>query len=152
MSKRLDFIPDDGYTEEGYIKAEPFIHGELRFRFRPRLVEEKSQILDQADAAGRNGESDKFDQRVAKMLSLAVAEWSLKDSKGGTVAISARTILQLKPRLNYKLYQIVMGMIPTDIDPNWPAEKQDAALDQEYESALSGKSPAAVREEGSLGN
>ncbi len=38
----------DGYTQSGFIAAVPRMHGELRFTYRPALVEERSQLSEAA--------------------------------------------------------------------------------------------------------
>ena len=45
----------------------------------------------------------------------------------------------MQPELFVKLHRIVMGWIASDVDPDWPQETQERALDLEIESALAGR-------------
>ena len=43
MARHDNMIPDDGYTEPGFITARPGLHGELRFTFRPILIQDQAK-------------------------------------------------------------------------------------------------------------
>lgn len=155
MPNRQDFIPDDGYTEEGYIKAVPQIHNALRFTFRPLLWEERTRMLAAADAATDKGQTDKYDRQIATMLSKHLTSWSLTDGRkdeAKEVPINVDIIRRLKPKLALSLYYVVMGLQASDIDPDWPEEKKSEFEDLELEAELEGKPVAFVAEQASLGN
>jgi hypothetical protein len=133
----------DGYTQPGFIAAAPRLHGELRFTFRPALVEERSQLV---DAAGRL-KSDAYDRQAAAFLAQKLVAWELVDGEGRGVAVSAAALLRLHPELFVKLHRIVLGWMASDVDPRWTEEAIERAAEEQYESALSGKSVGEVRQE-----
>lgn len=114
----LDFTPDDGYTEKGYIQAEPGLHGVLRFEYRPFLVDDRSRFMSSLE----NLSQDKQDLHVAQQLANRLQSWSLTGAKGEPVPVGLSAIRRLKPSIFYKLYSIVLGTLPSDIDPEWSSE------------------------------
>jgi len=133
----------DGYTQPGFIRAVPLLHGELRFTFRPALVEQRSQLV---DAAGRL-KSDAYDRHVATFLAEKLVGWDLADESGRDVAISATNLLRLHPEVFIKLHRIVLGWIASDIDPRWSDDDQQDVVEDQYESALAGQTVGEARQE-----
>lgn len=146
----LNYIPDDGYTEPGYIDPQPLLHGALRFSFRPMITEERAKLL----AAVENMSGDAYDRMAADMMAKKLVEWDLVDAKGEPVPISARIVLRLKPALFNTLYKIMLGFDATDRDPDWQDETADLKAAEQYASALSehGDMPGEVRAEGDAKN
>jgi len=141
-NNRLNFIPDDGYTEQGFIKADHHLHGELRFKFRPVLVERRSQHLAKIeDVTG-----DEFDRVTAKIVNDHLKEWDLKDAKGEVVEITPKWLLRLKPQLFVRLHSIIIGTDTSDTDPKWKDDVKDEHTDQSLESALSKTDVGSVRQ------
>jgi hypothetical protein len=108
----------NGYSQGGYLAAAPLMHGSLRFTYRPAMVEERSQLSD----AARQLKSYLYDRQAALFTARKIELWDLTDEGGREVPISA-----------VKLHRIVMGWIASDVDPAWPQETQDRALDLEIE-------------------
>jgi len=148
MTNNLNYTPDDGYTEPGYIKPVIGLHGEFRFRFRPMLTEEYSHLI----AASDEMSGQAYDRKAADMMLGKLTEWNLSDGKGVLVPITQKTILRLKVALFNKLYKIITGTDATDIDPLWSDDITDTKADEEYESALSDRTPGEVREENDAKN
>lgn len=148
MSEMLNYIPDDGYTEKAYIGAKPGFYGEFRFEYRPMLIEERGPLF----AAAGKMPSDAYSRKCAAEVAKKLRSWSLVDAKGQPVPVSAANILRLKPTLHDRLFEIVLGLATSDTDPQWDDDHKDAAAEAQYESALTGKSPAEQLEEGALGN
>jgi hypothetical protein len=133
----------DGYTQNGFIAAVPLMHGSLRFTYRPALVEERSQLSDAAATL----KPQLYDRQAAIFTAQKLVLWDLADVQGREVAISAEALLRLQPGLFVKLHRIVLGWIPTDVDPDWPAETVARALDDETDSVFSGRPIGELREE-----
>ncbi len=94
---------DDGMTREGRVAAEPGLHGQLTFSFRPALPEERYQFARGADLDGKA-----YTKRVATLLDRHVVEWDAKDGKGQGVTKNADNIGRLHPNvLNKALYQVL---------------------------------------------
>jgi hypothetical protein len=125
----------DGYSQSGYVAAVPLMHGSLRFTYRPAMVEERSQLTD----AARQLKSHLYDRHAAVFTAQKIVLWDLTDQRGREVPISAAALLRMQPELFVKLHRIVMGWIASDVDPDWPQETQERALDLEIESALAGR-------------
>ena len=129
---QLDYTPDDGYTEKGYIKEEEGLHRALRFEYRPFLVTVRSRLVQQLDKLSQ----EKQDVRVAEELQKRLQSWSLADAEGAEVPLSLNVIQRLKPALFYKLYSIVLGTMPSDIDPEWNTETLMENVNAEAEAVI----------------
>lgn len=139
---QLDYVPDDGYTESGFIKAIPGLHGDLRFEFRPFLVEERSRLLRKLE----NLAQEKQDAIVAKTFTERLKSWDLKDRKGEAVKVSLNAARRLKPQLFYRLWAILLGTDASDVDPEWEAEHILEEAESEIEAA-DGPAPVGVVKE-----
>lgn len=127
--KNLNWVPNDGYTDKGFVKAEAGLHGEFRFTYRPFLVEERGKLLRQVESMPQ----EKQDAKGATELKERLVSWSLVNGKAAAVPISLDVIRRLKPALFYKLYSIVLGTMASDLDPEWEEatllENIDAEID-----------------------
>jgi hypothetical protein len=112
-----DYI-DDGYEEDGYLAEEKGLHRELSFRFRPLLPEQRDGI-DQVTI--REG-AVKGCRAIAAALAKQIKGWSLKDGKGGDVAINPGNVARIRPRLFDKLWAVVSGRLPSDPKPDATAD------------------------------
>jgi len=136
MIQRKSLIPDDGYTEPGYIKPNPGIHGEFRFHFRPMRVTEQSEMRD----ASSKLTGPAYERMSAAAVAQQVTAWELPEE------ITPENVLRLKPQLFLRLHLIVAGFEATDIDPLWSEEKQQGAAEGEYLASLMETTPGAARE------
>lgn len=114
-----DFI-EDGYSQPGYIAAEPNgLHGPLEFEFRPALGKLADKITGMIQ--GENPSYEGFWDAVAKALGTdprLLQSWSLKDSKGNAVQITAANIQRVNQLIVHKLWMIVSGHRPSDPRPD----------------------------------
>src|SRR5436309_10839864 len=107
--KRCNYLAD-GYTQPGYLKAVPNLYEDLRFTYRPAVIEERSQIL----AGFSTTKPDAFDRKVAQFLAQKFKTWDVVDPRGQDVEVSAAAILRLPPELFQKLWQVVGGFEACD--------------------------------------
>ena len=133
----------DGYTRDGFVQAAPLVHGELRFRYRPALVEERSQLVDSAAIA----KSDAYDRQAAAFMAQKIVAWSLVEQHGREVHVSAAALLRLQPELFVKVYRVIMGWAASDIDPRWPLEAVSEVAAEELAAAVQGRSVGEIAEE-----
>ncbi len=138
----------DGYTRSGYIAAAPRLHGDLRFTYRPALVEERSQLGDLA----RRLKPHLYDRHAAAFTAQKLVDWDLVDARESPVPISGETLLRLQPDLFVKLHQIVSGWLASDVDPAWSDDDRDRELNDELDAAVAGRVIGDVREERDLKN
>lgn len=143
-----NFIPDDGYTQPGYIQAVPRLHGELRYVYRPMLAQQRAPLLD----AARDEKGDKYERLACKLACPHITSWSLIDAKGEPVAITAPNMLRVRPAMLSKLINIVAGLQASDVDPEWPEEVAREMDDDDLPSAVAGESRAVAREREDVGN
>jgi hypothetical protein len=139
--KRCNYLAD-GYTQTGFLKGLSNLYEDLRFTYRPAVVEERSQIL----SGYSNSKADAFDRKVAQFLAQKIKSWDVIDQNGQDVAVSAAAILRLPPELFQKVWQVVGGFEACDTDPNWPDDIVGRSDAEELESALSGSTIGEVRE------
>lgn len=112
----LNYIPDDQYTERGYIAAFPRIHAELRFQFRPFTRSACSRLREKVRLLGEEA----ADQAVSEAVAGSLVSWSLVDAQGAAIPVSKDAILKLKPELWFRLVHIVQGVAAPDEDPQAP--------------------------------
>ncbi len=138
----LDFIPDD-YNETAYIKETPGIHNAVRFTFRPMLSEERTVIFRKVDSIS----PEKIDALYVSAMARRIHEWSIKDAAGNPLPVTAENLRRLKPALFFRLWMIVAGMEPPDVDPEAKPAETLAQVDTELQAALEGKPVGMVAEE-----
>lgn len=153
----VPYIPEDGYTEQGFIQAIPGLCDvPVRFKFRPMLPEERAEHAD---------ELSRLQDGAAKQLCLntLVAErlqsWDVMAYKrdgdkmvAEPVAICPVAVGRLKEMINGRLYGIVTGIEPSDIDPDWEATVKQREIANVYESAKFKKLPGDKKQEKAEGN
>jgi hypothetical protein len=107
------YIPD-GYNQSGYIAAMPQQHGAVRFVYRPVLYAHHRRILD------RYNTEQVEEKRIAivlGLLDLHLVSWDVTDPKtGAKVALEAKSIHHLHPRVTEFMFWIVMGSRASDPD------------------------------------
>ena len=140
--QRSCFVPSDGYTEPGYVAELPGIHGAVRFKFRPMRAEVRSRVMD----GMKEKKTAEQDAIVAKMLAEHVVEWDLTDAKHQSVPRTVDTVRRLKPKLFYRLWDIVLGFDATDTDPAWGDETLEDHVEDILEVADSPAPIGTVRE------
>jgi hypothetical protein len=137
------FIPDDGYTEPGFIQAIPGLHGDLRFTYRPMLVEVNAEVGE----AFKSLSSADCERKAAAVLADHLKTWDVVHPKTkAPVPVTPANLLRMKSAVFSRLWGIVRGLDPTDIDPKWTAEQKQQATETKFESALTGDTPGMVRE------
>jgi len=142
MSQFSNFISSDGYTENGYIAAVNGLHGELRFTFRPLLVQEQAKWVKGAN----NMQSEAWNRQCAVLMCERIKSWSLTTDDDKPLAVTANWILRLKPALFSKLYGILLGTEPSDMDPDWTDPQKDEAATIEMDAVQEDVNVGAARE------
>ncbi len=136
MRKDSCFIPDDGYTEQGYIEAVRGLHGEFRFEYRPLLADQRSRILRTMSEL----KDEKQDVEVAKVLSQRIVSWSIDRQ------ISFDQTRRLLPAVFYKVWGIVLGTSASDLDPQWDNERKAGEVENLVEAAAAEVPVGVARE------
>jgi len=134
---------DDGYTRDGFVAAVPRLHGALRFRYRPTLVEQRGELRE----AVAKLDSPGCTRHVAAFLASQLVAWDLVDRRRQPVAVAADTLLRIHPELLIKVQNIVLGYVPSDVDPAWDEPTEQRVLDEAAAAALAGSTVGEVREE-----
>lgn len=143
MYERPNFIPfDDGYTLKGYIKPVEGLHGALRFSFRPTPVVLRSQWLKAVDGVS----DEEYERRTAAIFETKITQWDFKDLEGHPLSVSASNALHLHPVLFRRLEGIILGSHPTDIDPQWTQDEQQASANEALQAVLQGTDPATIQQ------
>ena len=138
----LDYVPNDGYSEKGFVHGQTNIHNDFRFTFRPMLAEERAVLL--SDRFKKLPE-DEQEKKLAAAVASRVSDWSLVDAKGMPVPVSEAVCRRLKPALFNRVFWIIAGTDAGDVDPELAEAERHAAADVLMESAISGKAPGDVR-------
>lgn len=141
--KILDFVPNDGYSEKGFVKGIKNIHGDFRFEFRPMLLEQRLELYKGVEKVP----ADVFERKAADYIAKNhLISWSLVDGEGKPVNVSPKAILRLKQQLWQSIYNIICGFKASDSDPTWTNEEVSEYDSIIYESAITGESVGEVAE------
>ncbi|MFA5262241.1 MAG: hypothetical protein WC378_00340 [Opitutaceae bacterium] len=120
--KPRNYIPNDGYTMPGFVEARPGLNEEVRFSYRPMTaVQQAGFNAGLANLVDTPRNPANFLKRSEVLFSRLVS-WDVVDRNGDPVALDLDAVRHLSPEVFWKMYGIVSGTIPTDIDPNWSAE------------------------------
>ncbi|HUT13889.1 MAG TPA: hypothetical protein VMY42_25595 [Thermoguttaceae bacterium] len=139
---RLNYVPGDGYTEPGFIQGIPGLHDvDLRFSYRPMLVEERARVL----AAMEKMKPDMAEIRAAEEIALRLATWDMTDARGEPVGINAHIVRRIKPAMFNRLWGIVLGTEPSDIDPQWGEDTKTEVAGEQFEAAVGPEPVGDVR-------
>lgn len=104
----------DGFVQPGYLEEIEGLHGEIRFSYKPMIPEKADEIDRQVKALRERGEPSKASRLESKTIADQLTDWDLK------VAPSESACRRLRnPLLRTKLYLIVIGARPSDVDPDW---------------------------------
>ncbi len=143
ISGTLNFIPDDGYTEKAYIQLSLGMHGELRFSYRPMLVENRSAVLRSFDKMT----AEAADIKSSDLMAEHITEWDVKDARGEIVPVSVDVMRRIRPQLFYRMWGIMLGTGASDIDPKWEESAKTREADLQFTTASQPKAIGEVREE-----
>lgn len=138
----LDYVPDDGYTELGFIEAVSGLHGLLRFEYRPFVMAERTKLFTKLQKLPDHEE----DLMVAKVLVERLRGWSLEDRDGEPASISLPIVGNLRPALFSRLWGIVSGVFASDIDPLWATEQDEEDKEAKAEASRAGVSAGVAKE------
>lgn len=103
---------EDGCTLDGFVKAERGMYPDVHFKYRPLTATERATVMKKInDSSAAEGEIVS-----AKMIAGRVLEWDIEGRRADqTLEITADNCLRLKPRLLARLYWIITGDQPSDI-------------------------------------
>jgi hypothetical protein len=137
----LNYI-EDGETRDGFVAPIPRLHDGARFKFRPTLSRERAIIL---DAMGNKSEPDGTDLAGA-VLAERVQKWDVKRKNGDIVPLVPAHTVKIHPALLQSIYQIILGIQPSDPDPQAGPSGDPNEGARALEAALSGKPGPDTRE------
>ena len=89
----------------------------------------------------------KRERTYAKAIALRVRSWTLADGDGKSVDVSAANIAKIRPAMQYKLTNIVLGLAANDIDPNWTESDKAEVTQAEIDAAIAGTPIGTIMEE-----
>lgn len=131
---QCSYIPD-GYTLKGFIAQQPGLHGALNFTYRPMLQKDRVLVIEKI----RTCPIEKSEDEVARVVAARVKTWDLTHPEtGAAIEISSDAALHLQSTLLTRLWNILIGDKPTDINPDWAPQERKAVSDDAYELALKG--------------
>lgn len=142
MANWPNYFPD-GYTQSSYIAAVPRLHDELRFAYRPVLIEERNELAALAQGPSRTS----YARHAAALIAERLIEWNLRDAAADPLEVTATNILRLHPQLFQKLLDVVLGLSPSDIDPTWSEEQTERIVEERELAAAKDISVGEVRQE-----
>jgi hypothetical protein len=145
---KLTHIIPDGYEEPGYILEQLGLHPEVRFVYRPMLADARDTLA--------RASSGKQPSEYYKILSAAMASrivsWSVAGMDGKPLPVNAATALTLRPRLFDRLYSIICGDSPSDIDPKASPQAKNEEAEAALQAAIDGRPVAQIKQEADAKN
>jgi hypothetical protein len=106
------------------------------------LTHHRSQFFRESNAL----KAEQQDLMVAKLLAKQLVSWSLVDSKGKPVDLTEANVQKLRPAVFNRMFGIVVGSQPSDVDPEWSTNELATDATNRLESLLEDMSPGAARE------
>ncbi len=123
--ERLRYIRD-GYTEDGFIRAQRGIFDkDLRFLFRPMTKLEQQKLVHEVSQTRKDDIARQL-KLQAMAVSRKLVEWDYTQPDGKPIPISHEAILEMKPSLVDALCAIVCGYEGSDADDQAPHRKADS--------------------------
>ena len=141
----LDYFPDDdGYTLDAFIAAVPLMHNDVRIKFRPTDIPERSIYIAFRDKANEKALTEK----LGNILASKIESWNLTRQVGENefvpMEIIPDRIKRLKPILWMRLVNIVVwGVDGGDLDPGFTAKQMSDELENDI-NALMEKGQAII--------
>lgn len=142
MQAGESFVVDDGYTVPGYLEAVPGLHPALRFEYRPIQVMQRDAVDKSIASKG----SAHAHQVVRSCVASRLTHWNAVDLKGEPLPIEPANVGTLPPLLYDKLFNVLLGYRASDPDPTATKAEQNEEDEALLQSAMSGRSVAAVKE------
>lgn len=123
MLTSLSYIPD-GMTLDGYIAADPGVHGELHFSYRPLLPRHYRALQEQMDKL----KSDKATELIATVMASQIVSWSLTHPMNGKpIEVTPAECERMQNTLFTRVYLVLAGVRASDAVPEAkPEQDRDA--------------------------
>lgn len=123
----------DGYERQGYIREQPYQFPEVRFIYRVPLARERAIIRHHI----ANSDPATAEEIAAQATCKYLKSWDFKDHQGKPVQVSPEIMLNnIDPAVFQRVYMVVMGFAPSDIDPKWPQSVKKEALSEDLQRVL----------------
>src|SRR5262245_30308487 len=110
----------DGFTESAFLKGVARLYDDVRFSYRPLLIDERSEFL---DCTGKLSPAQR-ERETAKLMAGKLVSWDVTDRNGNALPANADNLLRLRPVLFQRLSFVVLGIEAPDEDPNGTPEEQ----------------------------
>lgn len=108
-------IITNGFRQPGFVEREEGLHCAVLFEFEPMLPEE----VDALDFKCSQLSPEAARVASAERLAKAITKWDIKTETGESAVINVNSVRRLRPGVFIKMFNIVRGMRPTDIHPDW---------------------------------
>ena len=104
----------DGYTEKGYLKEVPRMHGSVQFDYRVMLSDKIREVLHSWDLISAAEKT----RRIHAVIIKQIVSWDL-EHEGELLPIDSRTLSHLKRNIVEKLFNVIMQLdIPDEVEPS----------------------------------
>ena len=125
-SREGSAVIEDGYTRDAYLAGVPFTTPAVRFSYRPPMVRDLAII--------RRGISQAMASQMPTIQAQAMVKYLVKWDLNVDLKMDA--LLKLAPEIFDGVSGILLGLRPTDIDPDWNSTESTQAT--ELESVFGG--------------
>jgi hypothetical protein len=144
--KQRNYVPNDGYSLPGFIDERDGIVEAMRFVYRPVSADMQASFNASLALLVDTPNNPANFRKRAEIVKGRLVSWDAKDDKGAPLPITTAEVRKLSPELFWKLFGIVFGNTPTDIDPQWAEEQQEEESRLASEAAQEGQTLGVIRE------
>jgi hypothetical protein len=110
---------DDGYTQTGYIKAEPGAHPDCLFKYRPMLsTPQYVFICELRDALPETAMALSY-----KVVATQIVSWDIHDRLNKQIDVKPEEMPRIEKRLFRKIRDVIAGLAVSDVMPDEPAKE-----------------------------
>lgn len=121
------FIPRDGYSLQGYIKAVEGFYPAVRFTYRRMSMQTLGEMETQMGKLPNNGAKYRFQADVVFKVNLLL-RWDVVDANGKAVECTADNLFRLFRPIFTAIIGIITGYEASDLDEDAP-HKQESPSD-----------------------
>ncbi len=144
--KQRNYIPSDGYTLEGFAEARDGMGEAVQFSYRPISADMQATFNASLALLQDTPNNPANFRKRADIIRSRLVSWDVKNDKGELLPLTTVEVRKLSSELFWKLFGIIFGTIPTDINPRWAEDQQEEEARLASQAAETGQQLGVVRE------
>jgi hypothetical protein len=145
--QRRNYVPqDDGYNVRGYLEPREGLNEAVRFVYRPVDGEEYAKYMAVLRRVEDTEQNPANFRKRAEIMNARLVEWDMRNHKGKLLQLNTVEIRRLSTDVFWRMFGIILGTAPSDIDPDWNEEEQREEVGLQAEADAQGVNIQHVRQ------